>query len=363
MVSAAIAAYRDAPKDQLLSLVTCGFELENMALFHPLIGEGRTAIRNGDVLSVGGEFIDELRFVKWLDEKTVHEHFSWSMLAASCGLWPAGHPFRHLNSRDKWASLFAAFDIDSHQNIERFALTGLVTPDQLRDHSAAIRTRLDTQENRQVFKQKPKALEWLQANLGIPNLSVGTDASVKGFEIRTEGGRTADEFKAAAVALMDYDIKHEITTVCSFHIHIKVKDVTHAWSERIQMAITEYLLNAHVPGCVSARWSCIDKKPGEYFQPGVRDQKHSFVHKHPAHGTWEFRCFGNISSSEDAMHCLQLACEALQYAYQVLAGKHVLIADAHHWSQETWQDACKAAMRMGTRLECTEYNTSNSESA
>ncbi len=144
-------------------------------------------------------------------------------------------------------------------------------------------------------------------------IEVVTDGSVDGFEFRTVGGRSMEEFKTLLDKVTSID--HTVDTRCSFHIHIKVEDISHKYNRAFEQAIIEYLFE-HVedlPEVVRERWA--NPKANYFFTPDKGREKMSFLNFHPTHKTLEFRCFGNVSSTEDGMKCLQCALNALVYVY------------------------------------------------
>lgn len=146
------------------------------------------------------------------------------------------------------------------------------------------------------------------------------DGSVGAGEITTVGGLTvADFLKAAKPILKQAELgTFEIDTECSFHIHLSVPGIRHSYSEKFQKNLIEGIMknSAKLPARVLKRWQNTDWL-SRYFDLHLSDDKYSFVNFHEEYGTWEFRCFGNVASFEDAVSCLMVAAEALQYAYRV----------------------------------------------
>lgn len=180
-----------------------------------------------------------------------------------------------------------------------------------------------------------QARHYFPRNYKLPDIHIGEDGSVRGFEFRTIGGLTWRKFMNSARAV--FKIDHNIDVGCSFHIHIAVKGVKHTWTRRMQQSLTEYLLaNAdRVPSDVRDRWETAN----HHYSPKGTHEKYSFVHKHKQ-GTWEFRCFGNVHNAIDAKQCLILAVEALQHAYQ----RKPTIAKQCNLDPIAWGYLCRAAM-------------------
>lgn len=173
--------------------------------------------------------------------------------------------------------------------------------------------------------------EWLnhesKTNDLRPKLNVGTDNSVDGVEIRTIDGLTYRQFYAAAKAAFSLD--HDIDTACSFHIHLSIPNVKHSFGDRFQLALVEYLIENidRLPANVQKRFKNAPKN--DYINGLLSSQKkYSFVHAH-CQGTWEFRCFGNVQNTIEAMTCLNIAIEAMNYAYQATKAGMALLTDKH----------------------------------
>lgn len=144
-------------------------------------------------------------------------------------------------------------------------------------------------------------------------MELGTDGSVRGGEIRTLGACTPRQFMAAARELFASNHVWEVDEGCSFHIHLSVPEVKHSFGYQTQYRLLEGLaLNASsVPKRVISRWK--NQGTYNYYRVHLSREKYSFVHFHDQ-GTWEFRCWGNISSYRDALRCLLLSIEALIHA-------------------------------------------------
>lgn len=170
-----------------------------------------------------------------------------------------------------------------------------------------------------------------EVGLDIPTgIIAKADNSVKGPEFVVAGnGTTAPKFIKLLKSLFDrFDL--EIDEGCSFHIHLSVPGINHAYGPMLQCHMMEYLLlNVdRVPEDVQNRWG----SETDYFKPLIQADKYSFVHFHENCRTWEFRCFGNVQNAKDGRRCLKLAVEALQYAYKVSLG----MAESLFKSREDW---------------------------
>lgn len=184
------------------------------------------------------------------------------------------------------------------------------------------------------------------------SIEVGRDGSVNGYEFRTLGGLTFNQFMSAADAV--FDMSHEIDDKCSFHIHLSIPGVTHKYGADIQRAMVEYIaLNVgRLPKTVQNRLNTASNN--QYINGLVgREAKYCFVRFHPQ-GTWEFRCIGNVHNAEDAKICLDICIEALAHAYSVAAGESRL-----YWrgasSETAWTAAIFGILR-GEKIDMSKLN-------
>jgi len=193
--------------------------------------------------------------------------------------------------------------------------------------------------------------DWLASKTSALTEAVD-DCSIDGFEWRTNGGLDLPTFTEAAKEV--FALEHDIDERCSFHIHCKGNDIRSAYGERFQLSLYEYLLDNidRVPDSVLRRWrysedagdecrdcgtayencGCEPAEWAHFFPPSLTPGKYSFVHRHDQ-GTWEFRCFGNVHNTEDAVTCAKLAAEAMQYAYQIRLGQREPLVAVDQWSK------------------------------
>ncbi len=151
-----------------------------------------------------------------------------------------------------------------------------------------------------------------------PGLTWTPDQSVEGPEIKTSGPTTVTESGRLLAQLFNYHAL-KVDTGCSFHVHISVPGIRHTYGSTFQGYLYEYLLSQidRVPASVRERWA---SSAARFFKSHISKDKMTFVNFHERLGTWEFRCFGNISNAEDAMTCIRLSAEAMRYAYQCQLG-------------------------------------------
>lgn len=179
--------------------------------------------------------------------------------------------------------------------------------ENLREH---VRDNLDSAEYYRVECNG-------ECNINVPsNIEVGEDPSVGGYEFRTIGGLSAVDFLKSSKSIFSLVEKHslDIDRKCSFHIHISVPGIRHTYGKNFQRSLMHGVLKQELPECILSRLSSDARR---FCQTRISEEKFSFVHFHKELGTWEFRCFGNVSDHVTATKCLVIAVKALQFAYRV----------------------------------------------
>jgi hypothetical protein len=196
------------------------------------------------------------------------------------------------------------------------------------------------------FRDKPRTsdekyrggLSKLDTNL----IEIAEDGSVSGFEFKTNGPVTyANAMKASSQL---FQLTHTIDERCSFHVHISVPGVQHVYGSGMQRHLTEYLLEnfTRFPESMKSRFKHSDAP--QFFRPHISEEKYSAVHFNERCKTWEFRLFGNIKNLKDAKTCIDLACEAMQYAYQMKLGRQVSETQRNWVEGRAWDSLMKRAM-------------------
>lgn len=329
--------FRDADLPAALASVTCGFELETQST------EGTT-----------WNSLRELRAVR--DEATIAALVD-VMLPAYTDRWAVqielvnrAHalPVTYMNGARDYTAIAGRLADAGITSLADMVAAELPVPPPAR-MTALLREYVENRLDLTPFMTPAPAPQAFMESRGLLGglLTVGSDASVGGFEIRTEGGLTPAEFQTAADSV--FKLSHEIDVACSFHVHVKVAGIDHKYGERMQQALTEFLIErtGDVPASVLERWRTIRQRT--HIQPGVRTEKHSFVFAHPQ-GTWEFRCFGNVLNAADGVKCLELSVLAMQHAYRVVTGQLPLLSDQLGLTNEGWRLLCVAALQAGTTL-------------
>jgi len=195
------------------------------------------------------------------------------------------------------------------------------TMDSIRDE-----VRDDIEQNFDTSEYERSDNESIQDEIGNHNVEVVDDSSVSGVEIRTIGGLSYLDFVSA---LRDsFKLEHRIDKACSFHIHLSLPEVQHSYGERFQLALVEYLVESipRLPDNVQKRFQSATSN--QYIR-GITSsrEKYSFVNAHSLN-TWEFRCFGNVKSVSEGIACLNIAIDAMAYAYACVKQGRPLMTDS-----------------------------------
>lgn len=166
--------------------------------------------------------------------------------------------------------------------------------------------------------------------------SIENDATVNGIEFKPSGPLDPDASLAKYAALRKIFAETEgmtpwtVSNRCSFHIHVSVADMKHNYGPNMQAFMYLYLLQNinRVPTRVLERWVYAGNNGDEgdrYFKMAIggstipsRECRYSFVAFRHEFKTWEFRCWGNIETVEDAKACVDLSLEAYNYAFDLV---------------------------------------------
>ncbi len=185
-----------------------------------------------------------------------------------------------------------------------------------------------TQEHQRDYITAADSSDLKNWNRISPYTQLGTDGSVRGGEIRTRDGRTIREFLRASHVLSQNKFDVDVDT--SFHIHLSVNGVDHAWGGRFQAEMYAYLLRNldRLPKPIQER-IVADRGGVKWAKFTIENgHKYSAIYQNEEFNTWEFRLFGNITRSRDMIKCLALALDTLRHAYAVKLGQRKsLLAD------------------------------------
>lgn len=185
------------------------------------------------------------------------------------------------------------------------------------------------------------------ARLNRDLISIKSDGSVRGFEFTTSGPVSYGGAMQAASQL--YKLQHEIDANCSFHVHVSVPGVQHIYGSNMQRHMVEYILENcdRLPAGMKDRFN--NDEAYSYFRTELSTEKYTAVHFNSRCGSWEFRLFGNIQTLRDAKRCLDLAAEAIQYAYQMKLSKEVSETQKNWVEDGAWNRLMKRSMQQGIK--------------
>ena len=308
-----------------LDNITCGFELETQkTMGHTRIELDRVPLVSASTTTPTEPDLSVVGLLRWIRCGLPEAHDDWNTAAV-----------KGLGDFNNWLS---------DNNINNFE--DAISQGYLTSVSTASVARRWTQENAVTVEgssngnRRAHIQSW-----NLPsNIEVVSDGSVSGHEFRTIGAPNSAEFQSALVGVFKLD--HDIDRRCSFHIHLKVKDMKHEYNRGQRQTIIQYLFaNAHrLPEDVRSRWA--DSEANYFFMPDNGEDKFNFIHFHHL-GTLEFRCFGNIQNVKDGMICLQLAIEALAHSMTIHDDIPVETAD--------WGSEAREAMQQGSVSELAAF--------
>jgi hypothetical protein len=155
--------------------------------------------------------------------------------------------------------------------------------------------------------------------LKVPHVEYGTDATVKGPEIRTRGGLGIQAIRESLAVLER--IPKTVDSNCSFHVHFSVEGMqVGSYRTDFHLALYEGLLNHlhELPEEVKSRISKTNWRE-RYFNFRAGSDKYLAVAWRSY--TWEFRCFGGVSSYKDQLKCVIVAAKAFHWACRAYSGR------------------------------------------
>jgi hypothetical protein len=161
--------------------------------------------------------------------------------------------------------------------------------------------------------------DWGYIDNELSGFRAHRDGTVEGPEIVLATPQGIDKAKAMTGQLFTYIEHHEaeINKGCSFHIHVSVQGRKHVYGTGFQALMIDYVfqqaLAGRLPTRLLDRWC--NGSLSSYFDVSLESGKYEFIAHRPEHGTWEFRCFGNIDNATDAKTCIDVAVEAYCWAY------------------------------------------------
>jgi hypothetical protein len=288
--------------------MTCGFELETQATKNTnrrhVHKRGKLIYARSVMDQVGPAFM-----LRWMRINVPYASSDWKKAAAE-------------TTEREWKQWLSDNKIHSYEDAIN---AGHIPRTSLEDITGWMADILESDS----FDDET-ALEFIvdDWNLGN-NVEVATDESVQGFEFRTKGAQTVEEFESSLERVFDLD--HAIDTRCSFHIHIQVKGIKHSFNRAQRQHLIQYLFKNvdRLPASIKQRWA--DHNANYFFLPDEGDAKMNFINFHSKFRTLEFRCFGNITNKEDGLRCLEIAVEALQDFY---ANETSIFIDGDAWSNQ-----------------------------
>jgi hypothetical protein len=169
-----------------------------------------------------------------------------------------------------------------------------------------------------------------------PEFTFEEDGSVSGPEFQSPilSGRNA---AIAAAEKLFAQISHQsalyVDEECSCHIHLRMQDVFHTGCNALQQLIFEELFNDlnALPECIKTRLEATPR----WIQPTNKEHETCKTKYNPVQchslGTWEFRLFGNVSSTNDFIKCLDAAIAAMRRAYTRYLEGNYTVQESSVW--------------------------------
>ena len=173
---------------------------------------------------------------------------------------------------------------------------------------------------------------------GWRNCEDGTHGIVQ--EYKTNNPCTFNELKALVGDLFECAGNWcKVPTNGSCHIHVSFPDTHHTCEKQsVLHSCILFSLSQLVPYFPARLWDrLLDENCTRYFNyDHPPTDKYSAVHIH-SQGTWEFRLFGHMQTTEDVMECVYIAGQAIINGYRLYqAGANVKDVE---WLRTEFRDA------------------------
>lgn len=158
--------------------------------------------------------------------------------------------------------------------------------------------------------------------------STDSDASVSGCEFVLDGGGIPYDGTIDAIGIIT-DVELQIDSKCSFHVHVSEENRRHKYGPRFQYLMCKYIADrlSSCPTGLLDRWNTEWRT--RYYAFAKSDKRMSFVAYRSEHESWEFRCFGNVSTKEDMIFCVNMARDAYMYARNK-------VASGYAYNENSW---------------------------
>lgn len=149
------------------------------------------------------------------------------------------------------------------------------------------------------------------------------DGTVGGGEIHPDSPCTVEKATKLLNELeRDYPFDTlDVDDQCSFHVHVSNTDIKHRYGTNMQGFMLQYLSDnlEKLPSSVLQRFSSDSGRwRNQYFSISISQNKYCFVAYRSEHGTWEFRCFGNIETADEGIICMNMAVDAHFHAVNLV---------------------------------------------
>jgi hypothetical protein len=199
-----------------------------------------------------------------------------------------------------------------------------------REELKAIASSLLSEQSAKMYPLTPEGVStFLQDKQLGGKYSIERDGTVSGIEFKPAKPLPPDEVLTSYKTLTECFDSLEVSKRCSFHVHVSVDGLTHTYGINMQAWMYLFILQniSRVPKGVLERWSASAEvtEGDRYYKQKLGgsadrnyEERYSFVAFRHEFKTWEFRCWGNIKSVEDAKTCIDLSVEAYNYAFDLV---------------------------------------------
>ena len=199
-----------------------------------------------------------------------------------------------------------------------------------RDELRVLAIELLTESSAKTYSLTPEGCVAYFRSKNLDNkFSIERDSTVSGIEFKPAQPLAPDESLERYKSLTEAFDSLEVSKRCSFHVHVSVDGLTHTYGINMQAWMYLYILQniSKVPKGVLERWSASGEmlEGDRYYKQKLGgsadrnyEERYSFVAFRHEFKTWEFRCWGNIKSVEDAKTCIDLSVEAYNYAFDLV---------------------------------------------
>lgn len=198
----------------------------------------------------------------------------------------------------------------------------------IREVKEKVLSRWVVADTTKSYSLIPREVSEYLSTKGVTGYVMERDATVSGIEFHPQAPLNPDAAMEAHAKLLSAFESITVSARCSYHIHLSVSGMKHTYGINMQAFMYLYILNNlhRVPQGVLERWANSSSPDGDrYFRQCLGgsmnssyEERYSFIAFRHEFSTWEFRCWGNVLSVEDAKACLDISIDAYNYAFDLV---------------------------------------------